>query len=332
MAREEDPIQRRHRRCSRFYYDASAHGRQRRRSMRAGAVICCVAAAFSVIKIVGYFADYHASQQASQALRAAYYDELNTATEVPSAAAFSPTPAPAATEEAPASSPEATATPRVLLEALPYPDNPYALVRSRFQKIRRQNSDIIGWLNIDGLLDEAVVQRDNTYYLRRDYRGYHNDNGSLFLEQSCRLQTRPYTLMIYGHNMKTGAMFGCLRNYENLSFYKNNPFISFDTAYEDGRYVIFAVSTVSTNPQNRAYVDFGRLCTSVISVREETLRALRARSMFSSSISVAADDQLLLLITCVGDETDRRVVAARRVRPDETEASLAALARQSHSW
>ena len=31
------------------------------------------------------------------------------------------------------------------------------------------------------MLDEAVVQRDNSYYLNRDYRGYHNANGAIFL-------------------------------------------------------------------------------------------------------------------------------------------------------
>lgn len=59
-------------------------------------------------------------------------------------------------------------------------------------------------------------------------------NGAIFLDESCDLSTRPYTLMLYGHNMKSGAMFGNLRNYENLTYYKNNPFIKFDTAYEDG--------------------------------------------------------------------------------------------------
>ena len=36
-----------------------------------------------------------------------------------------------------------------------------------------------------------------------------------------------------------------------------------------------------------------------------------------------ADDQVLLLVTCVGDDTERRVIAARRLRAHETEADVA---------
>lgn len=57
-----------------------------------------------------------------------------------------------------------------------------------------------------------MVQRDNTYYLNRDYLGYHNDNGAIFLDMGCDLTGNPKALILYGHNMKTGAMFGNLRN------------------------------------------------------------------------------------------------------------------------
>lgn len=209
------------------------------------------------------------------------------------------------------------------------PGNYYANISAVFRKSAGQNKDIIGWLTIDDLIDEAVVQRDNEYYLDRDYRGYHNVNGAIFLDESCDLSTRPYTLMLYGHNMKTGAMFGNLRNYENLTYYKNNPFITFDTAYEDGRYVIFAVCNVSINPSSWRYVDFTKLCSNVISWREEALNSLIRRSVYSSGIEVSADDQLLLLITCVADDTERRVIVARRIRDGETEDELNKLVRKT---
>ena len=179
------------------------------------------------------------------------------------------------------------------------------------------------------MIDEAVVQRDNEYYLDRDYRGYHNVNGAIFLDETCDLDTRPYTLLLYGHNMKTGAMFGSLRNYENLTFYRNNPFITFDTAYEDGRYVIFAVATVSTTSGSWLYVDFTRLSSPVIADRTNAISALLSRSIYRTQVDVAADDQLLLLVTCVDDDMERRVVAARRIREDEDEATLEKLIRRT---
>ena len=191
------------------------------------------------------------------------------------------------------------------------------------QELQAINPDVCGWLTIDEMIDEAVVQRDNAYYLNRDYRGYHNVNGAIFLEETCDLSTRPYTLMLYGHNMKTGAMFGSLRNYENMTYYRNNPFITFDTAYEDGRYVIFAVSTVSLDRLDDRYVDFAKLNADWIDQRSEALDALMSCSLYRTAPDVTPQDQLLLLITCVDDDEERRVVAARRLRPDETEESLA---------
>lgn len=293
---------------------------KRQRLSQWAVVLFAVLFVVGAFNIVSYAVDYYKSQQASAALREAYYSDEFTETVAPTQAPQE-TSAPVVTLT-PSPALQATATPPIKLEAVRYPDNYSANISSRFQKIRRQNEDIIGWLTINDLIDEAVVQRNNEYYLDRDYRGYHNVNGAIFLDESCDLSTRPYTLMLYGHNMKTGAMFGNLRNYENLTYYKNNPFITFDTAYEEGRYVIFAVGMVSTRSSSWQYVDFSKLCANTISSREEALKALIRRSVYSPGIEVAVDDQLLLLITCVDDDEERRVIAARRIREDESEDEL----------
>lgn len=217
---------------------------------------------------------------------------------------------------------QATPDPEQPLPKRDYPLNPYLHVAGSFDKLRRQNRDIVGYLSLGELLGEAVVQRDNAYYLRRDYLGYHNVNGAIFLEASCDLEHRPYTLTLYGHNMKTGAMFGCLRNYENLSFYHKNPFISFDTVYEEGRYVIFSVATVSLDPKSERFAEFYALETCPLRKREQIIERLCDLSCHTCAVDVQAGDQLLLLVTCVDDDSERRVVAARRVRDTETEAEL----------
>lgn len=264
--------------------------------------------------------DARRAKQASDTLRAVYYSQntIPSAVTVAAIPTFMPTGTPtfmATAEPIPAVSSET-------LPAVCYPNNPYASISSRFKKIRRQNSDIIGWLTIPDMLDEAVVQRDNTYYLKRDYRGYHNANGAIFLDEVCQLDTRPYTLILYGHNMKTGAMFGSLRNYENLHYYKNNPFISFDTAFEDGAYVIFSVSTIDITPGSRRYVSLANLSSLSIELRQEAIISLQKRSIYQSSLDVQAEDQLLLLITCAKNDNERRVIAARRIRTDETKEEL----------
>jgi sortase B len=209
------------------------------------------------------------------------------------------------------------------LPAADYPENPRKTVSSRFQLLREKNRDIVGWLKMGGIVDEAVVQRDNVFYLDHDVLGRENVNGALFLDAGVALETRPYTYIIYGHNMRVGAEFGSLRNYENRSFYLADPFISFDTMYENGNYVIFAVGAVSVEESRDSYVDFLSLLFSNTEEHRRAIDTLVASSLYPAAVDTQAEDQLLLLVTCATGDDERRVVAARRIREGEKKEDLA---------
>lgn len=307
--------------------------RQKQRKVKryarlAAASVCILVALFCLIRLVHYAFDFISSFRTSQALKEDYYAEeyLDIAETGPQDEYPSePTPLPETT-----AIPYVDSTPTPSLTAMPspdlslYPDNPRLSIQPRFGKIRKQNKDIVAWLKMDQILDQAVVQRDNTYYLRRDYRGYHNENGALFLDENCNLEKRPAICIVWGHNMKTGAMFGCLRQFEDTHFYHNNPFISFDTIYEDGEYVIFAVSDLSLTHLMEAillqnsFLETSRLIQKIISA-----------SVYTCPLDVTAEDQLLILVTCTGDENVRRAVVARRIRKDETEEVLRSIVSKS---
>ena len=331
QALQDAPVERGHRhKKGRWYFYNPAFDRSKRLMVFLSSVVLMAVFLFSATKLISYAADYFGARRASYEMRQAYY-EMEEATEVPELLAESDlpenTPEPVAASET-VQNPVAqvTAAPvdasQQRLPQVKYPNNPYAIVSSRFQKLKRQNQDIVGWLTIEGMLDEAVVQRDNEYYLKRDYLGYHNVNGAIFMDENCDLRTRPYTLMLYGHNMKSGLMFGGLRNYENLTYYHNNPFITFDTAYEDGRYVVFSVATISLDATNWRFVNLTWLISSSASLRSKVISSLNRFSIYQNGIDVEVDDQLLLLITCVDEPNDRRIVTARRIRDGESEAEL----------
>lgn len=191
----------------------------------------------------------------------------------------------------------------------------------RFEGARRKNPDIIGWLSAGGLLREPVVHRDNEYYVTHDALGRRNDNGAIFLDINADLTTRPYTLILYGHNMKSGAMFGCLRNYEYADFCKRHPILTFNTLYEEGRYAIFAVCMFSDRVTDQNYLDLFRLSTSMkAEERLSAIDSLETGSAHRFQVDVRPDDQLLLLVTCTDGAAERRVVAARRLREGESTA------------
>ena len=280
---------------------------------------------FGLVKLIGYGRDYASSRQTADQLKRAYREETSAEIVLPTASSVPATPAPTI---APAT-PVPTASPAPMLEAAAYPGNPGLTIGSRFKALRKENKDIVGWLNIGDLLDEAVVQRDEVFYMDHDALCKKNVNGAIFLDSGISMKTRPYTLILYGHNMKTGAMFGCLRNFENVSFYRKNPFITFDSMYEESRYVIFAVGSVSTELYARHYVDFFSLISSDIQKRQAAIEALKAASVHTCTVDVRPEDQLLLLVTCVEKDEERRVVAARRIRDGEDEKELKKLAERS---
>ncbi len=299
--------------------------RNRFRSLRRYRVIAAAAGLvlmlFGLVKLTAYGLDLRSSRAAAGELR-----QVSLSASAEEAAPIAPLPEgtkapPAAETPVPTASPTA-APAAAVLSPQGYPGNPTLAVSDRFAALRKKNGDAAAWLTAEGLLDEPVVCRDNRYYLDHDVSGRRNSNGALFLDASIDLKTRPFTLMVYGHNMKSGAMFGCLRNYENMGIYHADPFLSFDTLYEDGRFVIFAVGNVSTLPGDGQYVDFYALRSGRVSERQQAIEALQDASVFTCTVDVRPEDQLLVLVTCVDSEEDRRVVAARRIRDGETESEL----------
>lgn len=331
---DQGPVNRRH-----------SRERRRRRGWIAILLLGLVITGSGMVKLIGYGVDLLSSRRTARELREVY-DSGPVEAEL--IAAEPPTEAPEEIPvEMPAEEPEPEAEPEpatepepeeALAEAQPillklenagYPGNPDRVVSSRFKRLRQKSGSVVGWLTISGTLDEPVARRDNDYFLDHSANGEKNINGAIFLDAAIALDTRPYTYLLYGHNMRTGAMFGCLRNYENIAFYRRDPFITFDTMYEKGRYVVFAVGTVSTEENSDRYLDFYALKSADVLGRQQAIDSLIGASVHTCEIDVQPEDQLLVLVTCVDRDEERRVVAARRIRDGESEAKLKKLIKKS---
>ena len=249
-----------------------------------------------------------AEQAAPAAVPAEIPAELPAETPAPETKAQAETQAPA---------PEPTS---YLLPAVEYPGG--AQIGDRFKKLRKKSKYIVGWITMNGV-DEPVVQRNNTYFLNHDAEGKRNSNGAIFLDENISLKTRPYPMLVYGHNMKSGAMFGDLRKYRDYAYAARHRVFSFDTMYEDGKYAVFSVAVIDVEPGMSRYVDFRCLLADNREVRKKELEKLeRLDEGGATVLDVNEEDQLLLLITCTGDDSERLVVSARRLRDDEKEDSL----------
>jgi len=90
--------------------------------------------------------------------------------------------------------------------------------------LREQNPDSIGWISIPYTnIDYPIVQaKDNDYYLRRDLNGNYAKPGTIFMDCRCARDGSGYSIL-YGHNMKSGAMFGTLNRFEEKEFFDAHP-------------------------------------------------------------------------------------------------------------
>lgn len=107
-------------------------------------------------------------------------------------------------------------------------------VLDEYKSLYNQNKNLIGWLEIaDTNIDYPVMQTaDNEYYLDHNINQEEDKNGTLFLDSACDVVKPSTNFIIYGHNMRSGNMFGNLDKYKSESYYKDHPMIRFDTIYE----------------------------------------------------------------------------------------------------
>ena len=297
---------------------------RRRKLLRLSLVVLsCLLVAYGGIRLGLYFSESAASRQTSRELKK-INDLAESGTDSPlPAETFSPSPvlssAPAAAGQELQDTetlPPVSEADNGVLRPVPYPDNPKLEIPERFRSLRKKSNYIIGWISFDQV-DEAVAQKDNTFFLNHDALGKRNSNGAIFLDEDVRLITRPYMLFLYGHNMKNGNMFGRLKKYEENTYFYQHRIITFDTMYEEGQYAVFAVMEMNTVPGTGLWYDLWSLNTDSRTDREKAIRTMESRSAIRSMLDVQADDQLLLLITCLDGETERLVVAARRLRNGE---------------
>lgn len=74
----------------------------------------------------------------------------------------------------------------------------------KLEELRKQNDEIIGWLEIKGTnINYPVCQaKDNDYYLTHNHKKENASSGSLFLDKDFDLNKPSTNYLIYGHRHK----------------------------------------------------------------------------------------------------------------------------------
>lgn len=208
--------------------------------------------------------------------------------------------------------------------ALPYPEKEKVKfdeddILPQYREIYAQNQDLVGWIHIPGtVIDYPVLQNEvNDFYLRKDFYGKKNANGQIIMDTACDPWTPSYNLVISGHNMKSGKMFGSLANYASKGYWNRNKLITFDTLLREGQYVIFATFYSADYDEHEEGFRYNADIQYKLDF-EFWMEEVEKNRLFETGVDVEFGDEILTLTTCVYNREDGRfVVAARRVREGE---------------
>lgn len=191
-----------------------------------------------------------------------------------------------------------------------------------FSKLLSENEDTVGWIKVPNTkIDYVVVKppegEDHEYYLYRDFYQNYDTYGTVFMDYRSSLDSK--NMILHGHHMQDGRMFGTLKYFEDFDFYKKTPTFTFNTIYEKSEWKIISILKTNTLESQGEFFNYLRgdfdsdydFLNFVYQVRE--------RSIIDTPVKVNENDTLVTLSTCTYDFSEFRfVVVARKVRDGES--------------
>lgn len=173
---------------------------------------------------------------------------------------------------------------------------------------------MIGRISIaDTPVDYPVMYtpEDPQYYLNRDFDRNYTAEGMPFLDGRCDAGAPSDNLIIYGHNMRSGRMFGSLSLYRDAEYRQNHPLICFDTLEGRRVYRVYAGCEVhlTDNPEDADMVCYRANLTSDSKQLQALLDFVSLHALFTDPESEPKlYDQLLTLSTCTSIRRTQRFV------------------------
>lgn len=206
-----------------------------------------------------------------------------------------------------------------------------AKILPEYKTLYETNQDMVGWLFIDGTpIDYPVMQtvENESKYLSLDFYGQYDKNGCLVLDADSVAGTgtaaknyvdgtAPTTnLIIHGHTMKSGEMFGRLCLYAQEDYGKEHSLICFDTIYEKREYELIAAfySQVYYSTQEVfKYYNFFQADTQ--EEFDDWYSNIKQLSLYDTGETAELGDEFITLSCCSYHVEDGRfVVVGRRKR------------------
>ena len=202
----------------------------------------------------------------------------------------------------------------------------------KMEEVYEINEDSAGWIKIDGtVIDYPVMQTpaDEQYYLNRDFNKKYSAYGCIIADTDSTIGsgtiaedytdgTRPSTnIILHGHNMKNGTMFGGLDKYRDKTYEKSHSRIKFSSLYEDREYEICAVflSQVFKKNQTDVFKYYQFFNADTEDEFNDFYDNIKKMSMYDTGVEASFGDEFLTLSVCAYHvDNGRLVVVAKRIK------------------
>ena len=180
-----------------------------------------------------------------------------------------------------------------------------------FDALRKINPDVIGWLVYDGTpINYPVVQGENNdMYLHMLFDGTWGFCGTLFADASTEAPFRQFNTIVYGHHMKDGSMFASIKSLRDPAWAADHPKLKLYTP--DADYYLEVWAFLNQPSDSILYTTNFR----DVSKQEEYLEFIQNHAAYTTDVSVASDDMIVLLSTCVAAEGKARYIAVCKMVP-----------------
>jgi len=184
--------------------------------------------------------------------------------------------------------------------------------------------DCVAWFEIpDTGVSYPVMWTpgDETYYLYRNYDGSDNQNGSLLLDTDSSLSPLTTNLIIHGHNMRSGAMFGNLTDYEDRTYYEQHKEMLLFTNECERKYEVIAVFRSQVYKKTDTVFKFYKFFQANTEEEfKDFYDNIKRLSIYDTGVTAEFGDHFITLSTCVSHvETGRFVVVAKEITDTDSQ-------------
>lgn len=208
-----------------------------------------------------------------------------------------------------------------------------------YLELYERNNHMVGWIWIPGTdnnkegsdgVNYPVLQSPNepewhNFYLNHDFDRNltgdgisNNGHGWIYVREACDVFLPCDNVVIYGHNMADGTMFGQVVNYRYESYYQEHKYIHFDTLYEQHTYEVIAVFLTS-GTTGVGYTYHSRNNFDSAEEFDEFIYAIKGgvsnvKVYYHIPTTAEYGDKLITLSTCWREiDNGRLVVVAKRI-------------------